>query len=123
MVTLFVQKGVNMKRLLIAGAAALALFGSSAAMARVDVGIAIGIPGVVIGGPAYYAPPPPVYVAPPVVYGPPPVAYVEPPFVVVGPGRHYYRRGWEHRGPRFYRDGYRDQWRGRGQGHRHGHDR
>jgi hypothetical protein len=48
------------------------VFGASAASARVDVGIGIGIPPLVVA-------PGPVYAAPPaVVYGPPPVAYAAP---------------------------------------------
>ncbi len=97
----------NMKRLLLAGAATLALLGSSAAMARVDVGISIGIPGLVYGVPEYY----------------PPVRYVEPPRVVVVPERVYTPvYGYA---PRYYRDGYYERrgWRGeRGRGHWKHHD-
>ncbi len=96
-----------MKRLLLAGAATLALLGSSAAMARVDVGISIGIPGLVYGVPEYY----------------PPVRYVEPPRVVVVPERVYTPvYGYA---PRYYRDGYYERrgWRGeRGRGHWKHHD-
>jgi len=84
-----------MKRLLIAGVAALTLLGANAAMARVDVGISIGVPGVL------YAPPPPVYYAPP-------VRYVEPPPVVVVPERRYYRPVPVYEAPRYY---YRDDYR------------
>ncbi|UHL66143.1 virulence factor [Paralcaligenes sp. KSB-10] len=96
-----------MKRLLLAGIAAVALLGSSAAMARVDVGISIGIPGIVYGEPYY-----------------PPVAYVAPPPVVVVPryapvpvyGPRYYRDGFiEYRGWRGDRGWHGD--RGRGRGH------
>lgn len=55
---------------------------STAAFARVNVGVYVGTPG-------------PVYAAPPVVYAPPP-----PPPVVYAPqpayGYGYYRRGWHH---------------------------
>lgn len=81
-----------MKRLLIAGAAALALLGSSAAMARVDVGISIGVPGLIYGGPGYYAPP----------------VYVAPPPVIVVPQRRYYQPAYVYETPRYYRDGYRE---------------
>ena len=82
-----------MNKWLIAGATAAGLVISSAAMARVDVGISIGVPGVVTRPlpsrgaappctwrrrpstrrPVYYRPAP-VYVAPPVIY-PAPVYY------------------------------------------------
>ena len=91
-----------MKRLLLAGAATLALLGSSAAMARVDVGISIGIPGLIYGAPEYY----------------PPVRYVERPRVIVVPERIYTPvYGYA---PRYYGDGYYEHrgWRGnRGRGH------
>ena len=73
-----------MKRLLIAGATALALLGSSAAMARVDVGISIGVPGLIYGAPEYYAPPP----------------------VIVVPERRYYRPAYVYEAPRYYRHGH-----------------
>ena len=54
-----------MNKWLIAGATAAGLVISSAAMARVDVGISIGVPGVVYpAAPVYVAPPPPVAPAP-----------------------------------------------------------
>lgn len=69
-----------MKRLFVAAAAGLALMGSSAAMARVNVDISVGIPGVIYAQPDYYyppvqyvAPPPRVIVVPPPVYRPAPV--------------------------------------------------
>jgi len=75
-----------MKRILLAGAAALALLGSQAAIARVDVGISIGIPGIIIAEPDYYYPP--------VRYAPPPV--------VIIPDRHYHRRPVRVYEPRHY---------------------
>ncbi len=104
---------MNMKRLLLAGIAAVALLGSSAAMARVDVGVSIGIPGIVIGGPAYY---PPVYVAPPPVVVVPGPIYA--PVPVYGP--RYYREGFvEYRGyRRGYARGHWNKYRGRGHDHR-----
>ena len=82
-----------MNKWLIAGATAAGLVISSAAMARVDVGISIGVPGVVYpaaprgaappvrgagarlrAAPPVYYRPAPVYVAPPVIY-PAPVYY------------------------------------------------
>jgi len=78
-----------MKRYLAASiVAGIALLASSGAMARVDVGIGIGIPGVVVAAP------------PPVYYEPEPV-YVAPQPVVVAPGyyddwraREWQRRQW-----------------------------
>ncbi len=60
-----------MKKWLIAGVGAAGLLISSVALARVDVGISIGVPGVVYPAPVYAAPAP-VYVAPAPVYAPPP---------------------------------------------------
>ena len=75
-----------MNKWLIAGATAAGLVISSAAMARVDVGISIGVPGVVYpAAPVYVAPPPPVYVAPAPVYAPPPPVYYRPAPVYVAP--------------------------------------
>ena len=48
-----------MNKWLIAGATAAGLVISSAAMARVDVGISIGVPGVVYPAAPVVAPPPP----------------------------------------------------------------
>jgi len=96
-----------MKRLILSGVAALALAGSSAAMAHVSVGVSIGLPGIVIGAPVYA--PPPVYVAPPppppVVYAPAPVVVPAP--VIVAPRPYpYYRPVVEYRGYRSYRGYY-----------------
>ncbi|WP_454721898.1 MULTISPECIES: hypothetical protein [Cupriavidus] len=90
-----------MKRWLLAGLAMLGVFSSGAAMAHVNVGLSIGVPGVVVGGPAYY--PAPAYVAPPVVVAPAPVYYGPPP-VVVRPAPVYYGPGYY--GPRYYGRGY-----------------
>jgi len=81
-----------MKRILVAGIlAGVAALTSSAAFARVDVGIGIGIPGVVV------AAPPPVYYEPaPVYMAPPPPVVVAPRPVVVAPGYGYYD-GWRGR--------------------------
>jgi hypothetical protein len=100
----------NMKKWLIAGVGAAGLLISSAALARVDVGISIGVPGVIYPAPVYVAPQP-VYVPPPppVYYRPAPV-YVAPP--VVYPAPVYYRGG----GGRYYDRGY---YHGRGHGHGH----
>ncbi len=83
-----------MKKLTIAMMTAAGLMVSASALARVDVGVNIGVPGVIYGPPpVVYAPPPPVYYAPaPVVVAPP---------VVAGGG--YY---WSH-GRRYYRGPYR----------------
>lgn len=96
--------------------AGLSIGASSAALAHVDVGVNIGVPGVAYApAPVYAAPPPP---PPPVVYEPAP-----PPVVVVGPGwygdryydghRYWERREWEerHHGRREWRDA-RDHDRG-----------
>jgi len=95
-----------MKKWLIAGIGAAGLLISSAAMARVDIGVSIGIPGVVYPAPVYVAPQP-VYVAPPppVYYEPVPVyrpRYVRPaPVYYYGGGRHwdghrYHKKHWKH---------------------------
>ena len=55
-----------------AGIGAAGLMLSSAALARVDIGVSIGIPGVVYPAPVYVAPAP-VYAPPPVVHYPAPV--------------------------------------------------
>lgn len=106
-----------MKKWLIAGIGAAGLMISSVALARVDVGISIGVPGVVYPAPVYVAPAP-VYVAPPppVYYRPAPVYVAPPPVVYPGPvyyggGRYYDRRDW--RGPRHGNGHYR----GHGNGH------
>lgn len=106
-----------MKRILLAGAAAFAMMCSTAAMAHVDVGISIGIPGLYFGAPG-------VVMAPPAYY--PPVEYVAPPppvVVVPAPERIYtpvYGWGYPHR--RHWRH---DHWRGdhhwRGPRGYHGH--
>jgi hypothetical protein len=95
-----------MKRWLIALVGALSLLAGSSAMARVSVGVNIGVPGVYYGGPVYA--PPPVYYPPrayygPRVYGPPPIAYYGGPGYY--PGRYWgHRRGW---GPGWHGRGYR----------------
>ena len=73
-----------MKRWLFAAFGVAAALASGAAMARVNVDVAIGVPGVVVGGPAYYAPPPAYYAPPPVVVEksvvtitPPPISVTE----------------------------------------------
>ncbi|MGP1614438.1 MAG: hypothetical protein ACTS5Y_05190 [Pollutimonas bauzanensis] len=95
-----------MKRLLLAAAAGLAMLGSTAAMARVNVDISVGVPGVIYSTPDYYYPP---------------VRYVAPPRVIIVPERRY-RPVY---GPRYYREGYREARYDRNyykQGNRH-HDR
>lgn len=66
-----------------AGIGAAGLMLSSAALARVDIGVSIGIPGVVYPAPVYVAPAP-VYAPPPVVHYPAPV-YVRPQVVYPAP--------------------------------------
>lgn len=102
-----------MKKWFIGGVAAASLMISSVALARVDVGISIGVPGF-YPAPVYVAPPPVYYPPPPVYYRPPPV-YVAPPRVVY-PAPVYYREGGRHwnRGhgrdyDRGYRHGRRDR--------------
>lgn len=91
----FADKRNGKRWLSIALVAGVSIAASSAALAHVDVGVNIGVPGVA------YAPEP-VYAAPP----PPPV-YAPPPVVVVNPGwygdryydghRYWERREWEER--------------------------
>lgn len=82
-----------MKQLLLAGAAALTLLASNAAMARVNVDINVGIPGIIYSEPDYYYEPP--------------VRYIErQPRVIVIPERRY--RPVAVYGPRYYYDGHRD---------------
>src|ERR1700688_3387981 len=96
---------------------------SSVALAHVDVGVNIGIPGAVYAPEPVYAPPPPVYVEPRAA-------------VVISPGwygdryydgrRYWERREWEGRhhderewhDARDHRDGPRGDWH-----HDNGHDR
>lgn len=104
----------KMKKWLLAGLGAAGLLVSGTALARVDIGVSIGVPGVIMGGPAYVAPPvyvapAPVYVAPPVYYAPHPV-YVRPP-VVYRPAPVYY-------GPRYHGHGPRGHYRNN---HHHHH--
>ena len=109
--------------------AGLGISASSAALAHVDVGVNIGVPGVA------YAAPEPVYAPPPPVYAP------APPVVVVSPGwygeryydghRYWERRDWEahHHDPREWHDargphgdwhGRDGDWRGHGDDHGRG---
>lgn len=99
--------------------AGLGIGASSVALAHVDVGVSIGVPGVAYAPEAVYAPPPPVYVEPPAA-------------VVISPGwygdryydgrRYWERREWQerHRGEREWHDArdYRGDPRG-GWGHDH----
>jgi hypothetical protein len=101
---------------------------SSGALAHVDVGVNIGVPGVVYAPEPVYAPPPP-----PPVYAPAP-----PPVVVVSPGwygeryydghRYWERREWEerHDDRREWREargphGHDNGWHGHGDDHGHNH--
>lgn len=94
-----------MKRVLLIGAATLAMVAAAPAMADVSVGVAIGLPGLFVApAPVYY--PPVQYVAPQPVYYPP-VRYVAPP-VIYGPVYGGYYRGWH-------------GWRGRHEGWREHH--
>lgn len=95
--------------------AGLGIGASSAALAHVDVGVNIGVPGVVVAAPEpVYAPPPPP------VYAPAPV-------VVVSPGWHgdrYYdgHRYWERRDwDAHHHDG--REWHDARGPHGHGDDR
>jgi hypothetical protein len=112
-------KGEFMKfaRVLAVLVGGVAIGASSVAMARVDVGINLGVPAPVYVAPQpVYAPPPP----PPVVYQPAPVygapVYAAPPALVIGwHGNRYWdgRRYWD-----------RDEWyrHGGGRWHGYGHD-
>lgn len=72
---------------LIAGA--MLTLAAAPAMAHVDVGVNIGVPGI-------YAPPPPVIVQPRPVYVEPRPVYVEPRPVYVQPAPVYVERPWRH---------------------------
>jgi hypothetical protein len=97
--------------------AGLAIGASSAALAHVDVGVNIGVPGIAVEAP------PPVYVQP--EYAPPP-----PPAVVVAPGwygdryydghRYWEHREWEHREWERRHDEWRDARGPHGDWHDHG---
>jgi len=108
-----------MKNWLITGVTAAGLMLTSTAMARVDLGMSIGVPGVIMGGPSYPAPiyvvPQPFYESPVYYYRPAPV-YVAPPQVIY-PGSVYYRNNYYRGGDRY--------WNGRGydRDHNHGPDR
>ncbi|ACD16611.1 hypothetical protein [Paraburkholderia phytofirmans] len=106
--------------------AGLGIGASSVALAHVDVGVNIGVPGVVYAPEPVYAPPPPPVYAP------------APPVVVVSPGwygeryydgnRYWERREWEerHHGGREWHEarGPHGDWRGHDNGwHGHGDDR
>jgi len=79
-----------MKRLLLAGAVAVAaIMGSSAAMARSDLHISVGGPSVIYSEPNYF---------------PPPIRYMERPRVVILP-EHIYRPVPKYR-PRHHHDQY-----------------
>ena len=74
---------------LLAGALLVALSGTANANGRINVGIAIGVPGY-----AYVAPPPVYYYPPPqIYYAPRPVYYAPVPWGV-RPYR-YWDRGWD----------------------------
>ena len=120
----YVFEGVTMKSLVSIvslAVGALAIGASTSAMARVDIGVNIGIPAPV------YVTPAPVYVAPPppVIYQPAPV-YMAPAVVIGWHGDRYWdgRRWWDrdewgHRG--WDHDRGWDHGRGHGWGHEHGH--
>ena len=77
------------------------LLSSGAALARVDVGINIDVPGPYVRPAPIYVEPQPVYVQPQPVYVPRPV-YVQPQPVYVQPRpvvieQRGYHHGWQHR--------------------------
>lgn len=86
------EEEMNIKGLVGMGIALSAGLACEAAMARVSVGINLGVPvAPVYAAPVYaapvYAPPAPVYVAPPpppVMYQPAPVVVAPAPAIVVG---------------------------------------
>ena len=93
------------KPLLAAALAIGALAAGSAAHARTDVYLSIGVPGAYVQPAPVYVQPQPVYVQPEPVYVQPEPVYVRPRPVYVQPEPVYYegyRRGhWRHRhGPR-----------------------
>ena len=83
---------------LLAGALLAGLSGTASANGRINVGIAIGVPGY-----AYVAPPPVYYAPPPVYYAPPPVYYAPAPWAVRPFG--VWDRGF-HRHPRHWSRGH-----------------
>ena len=101
------MKLVASRRLLGTAAVAFGLFGlASAAQARTDVFLSIGLPGVVVApAPVVVAPQPvyvqpqPVYVQPRPVYVQPRPVYVQPQPVYVQPQPVYHVQegGWRHR--------------------------
>ena len=106
-----------MKLVAIAGLSLSALLASPAALARVDVGVNIGVP--FYGPPVYYSPAP-VYYGPRVVY----YDYYEPHYHGHSycDARHYYEGRGYYRGDDYRRyDGRGDDHRGRGHGRGHGH--
>ncbi|MER1966273.1 virulence factor [Castellaniella sp. GW247-6E4] len=81
-----------MNKFLLAAAATLAMTAGQSALADVDVGISIGIPGFVYPAPGYYYEPPPRYVRRPRVVVVPEAVYVPGPrWVWSDRGHGYYR--------------------------------
>jgi hypothetical protein len=110
------EEKMNVKGLIGIGIALSAGLACEAAVARVSVGINLGVPVAPVyaaPAPVYVAPPPPVYVArPTVVYQPAPVVVAPGPAVYAGwygdrywDGHRYWaRRDWDaHRGGYGYR--------------------
>lgn len=105
------KKFLAVAAVLIAGAALMSA--ATPALARVDVGVNIGVPGV-------YVAPAPVYVQPSPVYVEPRPVYVEPEREGEWRERRMRAREWhEHEGRREYHD--HDEHRDHDRGDRHGH--
>jgi hypothetical protein len=96
----FPMKLVASRRLLGVAAVAFGLLGvASAAQARTDVFLSIGVPGVLVAPAPVLVAPQPVYVQPQPVYVQPQPVYVQPRPVYVQPQPVYYVQegGWRHR--------------------------
>lgn len=87
------------------------MLGAAPAMARVDVGVNIGIPGLYVQPAPVYVQPQPYYVEPEPVYVQPRPVYMQPRPVYVQPEPVYIeQRDWrEHR----WHERHRHGWRGR----------
>ena len=89
-------------RMILGAAIALGtLAAASAAQARTDVFLSLGVPGIAVAPQPVYVQPAPVYVQPEPVYVQPERVYVQPQPVYVQPQPVYiegHRHGWRHHG-------------------------
>jgi hypothetical protein len=95
------QRLLSARSLIVATLAVGGLAAASAANARTDVFLSLGLPGIVAPAPVYVqpqpvyvAPPQPVYVQPQPVYVEPQPVYVQPEPVFIEGHRHHRHRGW-----------------------------